>query len=601
MRFEIQQRRVDRRQRIIENKIFIKMTEQEEPINDPTTSSITSPFVYERYLGTVTKLGATSLQFAFDFEQLDANSTRSLAYRAFVGEHIIIRVGALGIIGQITNIQTSRESSSQEQLNISNPLSLLVFADVDFNNSIDVETGKVFPGIITSPRIGCQVFITDSTLVQAAAEANIAKIGNTKPLTLDFANLPDRNKTRLRFTPEMMFGRHCAVLGTTGGGKSWSLAKIIEETAKLKSKTILFDATGEFSSLNDSVVHLHLGNHPSPPDFSREVVIPYYELNERDLFAVFKPKGQHQAPKLRAAIKSLKLATLVPELALDGTIMKANRSKKEYQTAYKRYYNQVEDQNSAFDIRHLSRQIEHECVRPNRSEMEPQFWGDISAIDHAHCISLINRVKDITTSPNLSPLFNPFGKTSLLKAIEAFISDRDSRVLCISLQYLSFAHHAREIVVNAIGRHLMSMSQAGLFRQRPLLVVVDEAHQFFSSLVTEDNDDYPLDAFALIAKEGRKYALSLCLATQRPRDIPEGVLSQMGTIVVHRLINQLDRKMIESACGEVNHAILDALPGLAPGEAIIVGAGFSLPLQIQIQAPLCPPNSLGADYQKLWR
>jgi DNA helicase HerA-like ATPase len=233
--------------------------------------------------------------------------------------------------------------------------------------------------------------------------------------------------------------------------------------------------------------------------------------------------------------------------------------------------------------------------------MEPQFWGDISAVDHSQCISLINRVKDITGSINLAPIFNPFGKASLLKAIEAFVKDEDSRVLSINLQYLSFAHHAREIVANATGRHLMSLAQQGLFRQKPLLVVVDEAHQFFDKHLTDPEGDYPLDAFALIAKEGRKYALSVCMATQRPRDIPEGVLSQMGTLIVHRLINDLDRGVVERACGEMNRACLDALPGLAPGEAIILGAGFPMPLHVRVEAPMCPPNSMGADYQQFWR
>lgn len=71
-----------------------------------------------------------------------------------------------------------------------------------------------------------------------------------------------------------------------------------------------------------------------------------------------------------------------------------------------------------------------------------------------------------------------------------------------------------------------------------------------------------LDAFELIAKEGRKYGLNICLSTQRPRDITEGVLSQMGTLVVHRLTNDRDREVVERACGEIDRSASSFLPNL---------------------------------------
>ncbi|HCF4021726.1 TPA: ATP-binding protein, partial [Pseudomonas aeruginosa] len=110
----------------------------------------------------------------------------------------------------------------------------------------------------------------------------------------------------------------------------------------------------------------------------------------------------------------------------------------------------------------------------------------------------------------------------------------------------------------------------------------------------------PLDAFGLIAKEGRKYSLTCVLATQRPRDIPDDVLSQMGMFIVHRLINDRDRNVVEKACGNLDASAAAFLPTLGQGEAIVVGVDSPMPLPVLIRRPAMPPQSRGADYERLW-
>lgn len=95
----------------------------------------------------------------------------------------------------------------------------------------------------------------------------------------------------------------------------------------------------------------------------------------------------------------------------------------------------------------------------------------------------------------------------------------------------------------------------------------------------------------MIAKECRKYGLFLCLSTQIPRDIPTGTLSQMGTFIVHRLINEQDKKAIENACSSANRNALSFLPILGEGEALIIGVDFPMPLTLKINQPNNPPKS----------
>jgi DNA helicase HerA-like ATPase len=100
-----------------------------------------------------------------------------------------------------------------------------------------------------------------------------------------------------------------------------------------------------------------------------------------------------------------------------------------------------------------------------------------------------------------------------------------------------------------------------------------------------------LDAFDLIAKECRKYGLFLCLATQLPRDISIGTLSQMGTFIVHRLINEQDKKSIENAASSANKSALAFLPILGEGEALLIGVDFPMPLLIKMDEPNVKPQS----------
>ena len=124
--------------------------------------------------------------------------------------------------------------------------------------------------------------------------------------------------------------------------------------------------------------------------------------------------------------------------------------------------------------------------------------------------------------------------------------------------------------------------------------------RFLNKNLVADGQDFPLDSFGMIAKEGRKYAISVCLATQRPRDIPEDILSQMGTLVVHRLINDKDRGVVERASTDVDRAVINSLPTLASGEAVMVGVEFPVPLSVKMRKPKNPPVSSGPDYQSHW-
>lgn len=534
------------------------------------------------YLGSVVNIGGSLVNFKID-------ATRSeLAKNTEIGSYALIKHNDLALLGQISRMQKHASAEEYEGL-----LELLA--------TIDLDKCKLIPGISRIPGIESPVYIASPELIQALFSPHAQ---NNFP-EIRVGNLSHENGPTIGLSPDMLFSRHCAILGSTGGGKSNSVSTILEECLKYKSKMILIDATGEYKSFSGKYVkHVHIGKSSevnSEAVNSKEVAVPYYHLTEADLTGMFKPTGQAQAPKLRAAMKSLKLGILCPSLQLDGYIIKSDKDRRFYDTEFQRHIKALNNPMAIFDVSKLPQQIENECVRPTRSPTEPYFWGAINPIEQAYCTSLVIRVTDIINSPELTCIFNPGKLPSLLDEIASFIDDSETRLLRISLESLPFVYNTRELVCNAIGRQVLHLARTGRFKEVPICVFVDEAHHFLKEHLEDDPNLPSIDSMALIAKEGRKYGVALCLATQRPRDLPESILSQMGTYLIHRISNPSDRKIIESASGSCEHGTLEILPTLRPGKCIILGNAVPFPLLVQVRRPHTPPYSESPSFIDHWR
>jgi hypothetical protein len=552
-----------------------------------TALSSLCPSRQESLIGYVLEVKHSGLLLGLLENEIDA-----IQPRGEYGDFLICDLNGAYIYGQITEVRYNLDKLRIEKIARIAHFKPLV--------SIMHETNRIIDGIIGHPSIGAVVYPASQDLTFAVSQGLFRGSAEESVVKLSFATLRSGIGTELSFIPEKVFGRHCAVLGTTGGGKSWTVAKLVEECSNCNSKIILLDASGEYSSLERGVKHIHFGSDVSAPKISKQISLPYFHLTESDLFAMFHPSGPSQAPKLSSAMKSLKLARLAPALAPGGTILKAHRPKVDYLQEFESHIGEIDSPFATFDISKLAAQIENECVNPQSSPVEPMIWGGSNAIDQANCVPLIGRINDMINSPGLAPIFHPRGVASLFDELLYFLEDKNKRILCISLRNLSFAHHVREIVTNAIGRNLLEMAREGTFKIQPLVLFIDEAHQFLNEYLDQESSQYFTNSFALIAKEGRKYGFTLCLATQRPRDIPEGILSQMGTLIIHRLINDYDRGVVERASGELDKATASAIPSLGSGEAVLLGVDFSVPLQIKVTPPVAKPNSYGPNYQEGW-
>jgi len=467
--------------------------------------------------------------------------------------------------------------------------------------TIDLTDYSISTGISCHPRLGSRVYSAHGDFLRWLVSQPRHQQENEQKVRLAIGTLSNTADSSLSLTPNQLFGRHCAVLGTTGGGKSWSVARLIEESLQHRCKIILLDATGEFWRLGGaSVRHLSMGAGSPRPDDSSIICHPHFEMRESDLFAIFRPSGQSQGPKLREAIKSLKLVKLEPTLAdRNGNLIKVGRAREPYEQAMKQHVKTIESPFCEFDITALPQQVIEECVWPTDFN-DATKYGKYSN-ENTYCLSLQMRIENIIRSVEFSCIFDPPENCdTVYDSIESFLDSDGERLLRISLENVPFGNNVREILVNAVGRVLLEKGRDGSFKERPTVVILDEAHQFLNRTIGDEHLRFELDAFGLIAKEGRKYSLNVCIATQRPRDIPQDVLSQMGTLIVHRLVNDHDRQVVERAAGDIDRSAAEFLPSLSPGEAIIVGVDIPVPLSIQVREPRNKPDSRGPDYQKYW-
>lgn len=562
------------------------------------------PFAPERYVGSVYRVEAGFVEVT-----LPAAGRRALAHhgqrlaRGEVGEFLIIDIGGLGLFGRLSDVWLGAAERELAQASADRNVRLHAVGRVQLLSTLRLDGGHV-RGIARYPRVGDAVYAASADVLGVLiTDQESTGTGSSSPL-VGMGTLTSNDDVAVRLSADRLFGRHLAILGATGSGKSWTLAHLIEEVYASGGKLLLIDATGEFYTLADVARHVSVGSDVDQPEGCTAASLPHTAMDESDFNAFLRPSGASQLPKLREAVRSLRLASalgsdheLVDE---NGCIPKAGKARAEFFGQRNAHLAQVEGAHSLFDLNALPGQIQHECIF-DTDRNNPAVFGPVAGNDLGYCTSLVARVHDVLQTSAVTDVLMPRGaRPSVLDVISEWLARDDERVLRVSLRALPFTHFLREIVVNAIGRHLLDLSRGRRFMEHPLLVCVDEAHQFFGRSIGDDLTSVRLEHFASIAKEGRKYGLTLCMATQRPSDLPGGVLSQAGMLLVHRLGDGRDREYIERGSSELDRSAAKLLPGLTPGEALFVGVDFPVPVAVKLAKPLHEPRSEGPRYATGW-
>ncbi len=537
------------------------------------------PFNHNYFLGYVNEITPQYIKIHFPSSMLLSKfHFEGVNYAGGnVGNFVVIEGEEYGFLARITKLylpDSERKEISEKAIEHS---------ESDFHPSGDAELilsfsvfepDKIQKTISKFPCIGAKVYACSDEQIGKYVKEFGKKDTDTDNVYATLGKL-SANDANCNVSLNSLFGRHCAVVGTTGGGKSWTIAKLIEAIVeKTKNKIILIDATGEYKDLTTCSV-----------SFGRNISFPHKYLNNSDFCFLFQEHSPNTVSALCEAIHTLKLISL--GVINDG--IKIGKNSVEINKQVRENVHRFK--NCDFDITKLPVQLANECVKVGRNNV---YEEDNFKLGYtSHLISRANLFFNNEAMCSALGINKQSEQKDIIEEIENFIKkENDSRLLRIGFENLSYDFSIREIIVDFISSFLLKKSRANVFRENPMIMFIDEAHQFLNKRINaEDNTTFSLQNIDLIAKECRKYGLFLCLATQMPRDIPIGTLSQMGTFIVHRLINEKDKQSIESAASSANRNALSFLPILGEGEALLVGVDFPMPLLLKIDEPNKKPIS----------
>jgi hypothetical protein len=543
-----------------------------------------TPFNHNYFLGYLNEITPQYVKVHFPSSNLlDKFSHKGTFFTGGnVGNFVVIEGEEFGYLARIIEIvlpdsekkSISEKAIQNEESNFhpSGKAELLLSFSVFEPNTTNKTVSKY-------PSIGAKVYSCSDEQIETYVKEFGKKKDDLENVYADLGKLTSNNANCF-VSLNSLLGRHCAIVGTTGGGKSWTVAKLIEEiNLNTDNKIILIDATGEYEALtaNNKV-------------FGLNVAFPFKYLSNSDFCFLFQENSPNTVSALCEAIHTLKLIHL-------GIITDGVKIGKFQDDVNKIVRNNIHSfKNCDFEITNLASQVANECVKGKFQSGKNVYEEDNFKLGYtSHLISRINLLLNnniVCFALGISPI-SATPLSDIIDILEDFLSPTNTeKVLRIGFEKLSYDFAIRELIVDFISSYLLKKSRTFDFLDNPVVLFIDEAHQFLNKRINaEDNSTFSLQNIDLIAKEARKYGLFLCLATQMPRDIPIGTLSQMGTFIVHRLINDQDKRAIENAASSANKSSLSFLPILGEGEAILVGVDFPMPLLIKINEPTLKPKS----------
>lgn len=393
---------------------------------------------------------------------------------------------------------------------------------------------------------------------------------------------------------DKFFQRHAAILGSTGSGKSWAVALILERAAKLKFPNIIvFDMHGEYAPLADKAnggfaTRFRVagpGDLENPGDDT--LFLPYWLLNRDEMLSMILDRSDQNAPnqasRFTLHVRSLKGQTLDVEKKAD--------IKKTYTV----------DSPIPYDVKQLVGLLNTDNTTkgigakgaPVKGEWEDKLTRFLSRLE----AKLDDRRYGFMIAPPPAAMKYDWLATQVLKLLQ---SGDDTGIKVID--FSEVPADVLPVVTGTLARLLYDVQFWMNGRTRtPVTLLCDEAHLYLP--VRDDADAVQrqaLGSFERIAKEGRKYGFSLLVVSQRPSDVSRTILSQCNNFLALRLTNETDQGVIKRLMPDSLAGLTSILPLLDTGEALLLGDAVLLPTRIKLDMPKVAPDSATRDFWKEW-
>ena len=395
-------------------------------------------------------------------------------------------------------------------------------------------------GIDFYPTLDSEAFTVDETQLEAIYNSAI------KPNSprLQIGNDIYFDQVKIYADPNILFGKHCAVFGNTGSGKSCTVASILqgiysnkgrlENVTESKLKTIIIDSNEEYSDIFNELVE----NERKRPDWLLLMEYSDLELSHKDLTfyeltELLKEESPNVIPYLKEAVKLLK--------------QHDNPDEKIY-----------------YDFSMLQGAIE-EAVPKKPNGQKDEFT--IGFLKH-----IIKRINHFSTDVRFEAVFKKQGNS-----IEDFLNSKTQKVLILSLK---IPNDILALFVYMISKSIFNNKSVSANRKKEnILLVLEEAHRYISTSSTDQINNYYIEK---LAREGRKFGVNLLVSTQRPSDVSHTVVSQCNSLIVHKITNIRDLDFIRNTIEYDDKSQIDLLTSLKQQEALALGEAFAFSSLIKI-------------------
>jgi len=367
------------------------------------------------------------------------------------------------------------------------------------------------------------------------------------------------------------------------------VASILERAAKLPSANLLvFDLHGEYRKMSYAR-HLRI---PGPDDLGKTdeslLYLPHWLLNSRELQAMFIDSSEFSAHN--------QVMTFQDAVIRDKKRILEQLKKEEVLSAF------TLDSPIPFELSNVIAELQdlnEEMVQGARTLKQGPFFGQFSR--------LLTRINSKLNDKRYGFLFqapqneHDYGAMALLASKLMDFSQTHSQI-----KVIDFSEVPAEILPVIVGLVARIVYQIQFWtnheKRRPLAFVCDEAHLYLPKKDGKNPiEQRAVENFEKIAKEGRKYGVALLIVSQRPSDVSSTILSQCNNVIGLRLTNSDDQSTVKKLMPESLVSLMDVLPILDTGEALVVGDAVLLPSRIKINPPKEKPLSATIDFWNEWQ
>lgn len=388
-----------------------------------------------------------------------------------------------------------------------------------------------------------------------------------------------------------LFQKHCALLGSTGSGKSYTVATMIEQIAELpNSDTITFDMHGEYATLNKCAQFKIAGPSDLLSDCNETIFLPYWLLNYEELLTLFLDRSDQNAPN-----QAMVFSKLISEC------------KREYLReigANDILENFTIDSPIPFEIRDIISKIEElneQMVAGARGEKQGPYFGKFDRFIPRLKAKIEDKRYGFLFSANEENKHQSYLNALAYKLMGTGIAENINKGVKI-IDFSEVPSDILPIIVGLVARIIFQIQFWGEKEKiHPILMICDEAHLYLPKKENTDSvEKKSLEIFERIAKEGRKYGVTLCVVSQRPSDVNKTILSQCNNFISMRLTNSDDQMVVKKLMPDSMGGLVESLPLLDTGEAIVVGDAVLLPTRIRVKMPNNKPNSRTIAFWDKW-